>query len=326
MAKRKRHYVEKDNYHNLIFTNCANILRRYTENVDNLKEIIKYLEDFSNIFTNSEFNLISTYNSDYRLERKSGVYQSTKALINDVREYLLFSNTQTNSFFKNTLDLLTSLLKPKGRHIYPKEEYRPLVERAEPSIPYLEGEYRDRGVETNFKNYYRIISAIVEDINNLEGWNRLRDYITSTTDVEELSKSKKTITFLSYAFKDNIYAYFLYELFSNNNGFLYVDSIFGKDYQGKGNEIKAALSPWINKSSQILFLHSIHSDRINKGLSSWCSWELGEAYHNEGNNKKKFYKVVVAGITNKHPIIDDDFLELDRVVDGVIIPKPYKGD
>lgn len=110
--------------------------------------------------------------------------------------------------------------------------------------------------------------------------------------------------------KDNVYALFLYDMIDRNGDFLYVDSLFGTNYKENGKMIKKSLSPWINRLSQLLFLHSIHSDRIKEGLSSWCSWELGQAYKTNG---MKFFKVVVAGIIDKHPIIDSDFRELDYV-------------
>lgn len=316
---RVKHHIEKDNYHESIYYTCANILEGYSNVRGSLTTIIYYLREFANIFARTEYDLVESFNKENSHYRKSGVFDATNRFIEDLKEFFFSSEDfRVIRYFSKTLKSLDKILNPKKREKFVKEKPLPQQVHAEMvPFPQLRRNYKDNGVMGNFKNYYRLVSDIVEDINNLEGWNDLSNYLNSNSDLEALSKDKE-ITFLSYAFKDNIYALFLYDYFRMNNGFLYVDTLFGKDYKGDGAKIKASLSPWINKASQILFLHSIKSDQGAKGLSSWCSWELGEAY---SQRDKKFYKVVVAGIIKNHPIIDDSFLELKEVKDGIIIPK-----
>ena len=323
MAERIKQPIEKYNYHDHIFETCATILKGYQGIREHLDEIIKYLNDFSDIFSHSEHELIEAFNSDYRLHRESGVLKATSKLIEELKMFFFDSNDfRTIRYFDKTYKELDKILNPVERERYrPEREREQIREQILTNIvpyPNLRGQYRDKGVMGNFKTYYRLVSSIVEDINNFDGWEHLSSYLNKTVDAEQLASSKQTVTFLSYAFKDNIYALFLYDYFKKNGGFLYVDTLFGKDYKGDGAKIKASLSPWISRASQILFLHSIKSDQGAKGLSSWCSWELGEAY---SQNNKRFYKVVVAGVLKNHPIVDDTFLELKEVKNGIIIPK-----
>ncbi len=316
--------IDKDNYHDYIFSSCANQLNEYIEKIntkkssDQLHEIIKYLNIFSRFLSKSEHGLIESYNTGYI----NGVLESLGFLIYSIEDFYDIATPKDKLVLKNTKRELNRITgQRRQRYRYKAEMDINAIFREKPKLaPSPFGDI-DKGIDKNLTNYYKLVSAIVEDINNLPGWITLRKYLNKHIPMNiETSDfiDSRPITFLSYAFKDNIYALFLYEYFNRRGGFLYVDSLFGKDYGDDGKKIKASLSPWIDSSSQILFLHSIHSDRVNKGLSSWCSWELGEAY--KGNNKK-FFKVVVAGITNRHSIIDDDFLELKEVRNGIIIPK-----
>ena len=316
-------YIEKDNYQDFIFRRCANLIKEYrtlgNKEIDNLTDILNTTAD---IISHSEYDVIGYANG----HNNEGVYYSLLRLVGELRD--LFFGVTDNYRVTKTLERTYKYITEKERRTryprYDSDRYSHIiVTKGVPRPIALPSSYgfKDEGLNKNFKTYYRIISLIVEDINDMDGWklinNHFRDNILPQLENTYLHYVDD-VTFLSYAFKDNIYALFLYDMFIANDGFLYVDSLFGKDYGDDGKQIKSALSPWIDRATQILFLHSIHSDRTKKGLSSWCSWELGEAYKN-GN--KQFFKVVVAGIKNHHSIIDDDFLELQRVENGKIIPK-----
>lgn len=318
---RKRHFIEKDNYHDYIFSQCAYRLETIEalSDKEDVKEITHALYMCSDIIFKTEHKVIESYNNLLGApanKRGTPVYDALEEFIDDLRR-----NNEINDRrkYKETVKLIRPSRRERRELIIAKQTYP--RERAEYAFPFRS---EDKGLVNSFKMYYRIISALVTDINNMRGWKRINRYFRDRVKPSSIESIQQPLTFLSFAFKDNIYALFLYNYFEEQGGFLYVDSLFGKDYGDDGAAIKGALSPWIDASSQILFLHSINSDKVTKGLSSWCSWELGEAYRsNTSDAPKKFYKVVVAGITDSHAIIDDTFKELDHVTNGIIIPKVY---
>jgi len=255
---------------------------------------------------------------NYNYKNEFGTYMALSRLVDDLINNFYESDSLLSRYLKKTK---TYVLYLRRMGVVRRDDYRNqdnnfafMVEKAP---------IKDRGkiIIKDFHSYYHVISLMVEDINNMRGWNNLNAYFREHIKPAGPEAIKEPITFLSYAFKDNIYALFLYDYFEMNHGFLYVDSLFGEDYKEDGRKIKAALSPWINASSQILFLHSIHSDKGAKGLSSWCSWELGEAYRNN-NHENRFFKVVVAGVNQTHAIIDREFREMDYVdYTGYIVAK-----
>lgn len=316
MQSHAKQRIEKDNFHDSIFNVCIRRIRACKLQSKSVLDIIKTLDFSALLLSRNEYTIIESYNSDDREAINRALSNTISDLLNPgfIYEY-------SDDMGIDTADI----------HRYLKETYKS-VERlvgdnwGRDINGYMIGpRFRNFTVNRAFKIYYQIVSLIVEDINEMSGWREIsasykREYAHIRP---EIIKNTKPLTFLSYAFKDNIYALFLFDMFEQENGFLYVDSLFGTDYGDDGSRIKNALSPWIDNACQILFLHSIHSDKVKKGLSSWCSWELGEAYKSNHVIEKKFYKVVVAGIKeeDKHPIIDDSFLELDHVDNGYIIPK-----
>ena len=316
MKRKNKQYIEKDNYQDYIFSQCAKYIRLY--NLDSNMEanlVCRVLDEVSFLVSKSEYGLIESYNSD----DDEAASEYLDELKDDLRDLFSKAGPIRYRLYLPKTHKYIILLRERGF----RAEYTSAVREEIRPTGFVFPPMREERININkvFKEYYHIISLLVEDINNMDGWNHIRWYFRNKVlSSDSPMGSNIPITFLSYAFKDNIYALFLYELFKMNNGFLYVDSLFGEDFKNDGKKIKAALSPWIDKASQILFLHSIHSDRTNRGLSSWCSWELGEAYK---DRNKKFFKVVVAGIDNSrhHPIVDEDFLELKDVKNGLIIPK-----
>ena len=310
------HIVEKDNYHESIFYKCSNLIRKVDPNNKDINFLCKALEETANTIGRYEYEVISLYNSNSNQGLFFRLNRFVKDLLTERIELSLVFLTSTSKYitdqiFKdNKIDLNIPNFKDRMYHLS-KLNNPPL--------------FIDKGLEENFIRFYEIISYIVEDITNMKGWKKVASYYKTAVLPKKMNEEGEIdvpITFLSYAFKDNIYALFLFDLFDKNGGFLYVDSLFGEDYHGDGVAIKESLSSWIKKSKQILFLHSIHSNRIRNKLSSWCSWELGQAYR---YSSKKFYRVIVAGIdpNRTHPIVLD-FKELKSVKNGIINPKRKK--
>lgn len=316
MAKHSKQRITKDNYHDYIFNVCRRRISMNELDSSDVYDIKEVLDITANIIAREEHAIIESYNFDAKEDINIALYHTI-----DLLSYHLDTSDE---------DILVRFLKKTYKFIEPINKKRQglinnqidddIYSKAQ-RLPYIE-----LTVGKAFLTYYKIVSLIVEDINEMPGWKEISEYYKQKYEINNPVhiRENKPLTFLSYAFKDNIYALFLFDLFENNGGFLYVDSLFGTDFGKDGSKIKNALSPWIDNASQILFLHSIHSDKVRKGLSSWCSWELGEAYKANNNNQQKgFFKVVVAGIRQEdtHPIIDHQFKELDTVVNGIIIPK-----
>lgn len=320
MARFSKQKIKKDNYHDFIFYVCRNRINQTDLATDRINEIKEALQETANIIAREEYNVIEAYNAD----NQEAINTSLNRTVDDLDDFYQSDDGQRfHKSLKKTFKFVQTYKKnySKKQMTLLATQVDNIVSKKKESLPTIE-----LTVQKAFLTYYRIVSLIVEDINNLPGWKEISDFYKRKYH-QSLNPAGisaiKPLTFLSYAFKDNIYALFLFDVFEQNNGFLYVDSLFGTDFGNDGSRIKNALSPWIDHSSQILFLHSIHSDKVKKGLSSWCSWELGEAYKSNNDQPKGFFKVVVAGIRKEdaHPIIDHHFKELDKVVDGIIIPK-----
>ena len=318
MAKHSKQRIEKDNFHSYIFDICRERIFQANRNSPRVLDIEDALDMTSRILSKEEFLIIESYNSD----NKTVINEALNRTIDDLDT---LSETSDSDKITRFLKKTYKFIRTHQRNIYKKQMSikRAIVDNNNSEtnlLPTVE-----LTVQKAFYTYYRIVSLIVEDINAMPGWKDISDYYKTKYEISDpvhTAKGKR-LTFLSYAFKDNIYALFLFDLFEKNGGFLYVDSLFGTDYGNDGSRIKSALSPWIDHACQILFLHSIHSDKVKKGLSSWCSWELGEAYKSSNEEPKGFFKVVVAGIRREdtHPIVDHHFKELDYVRDGIIYQK-----
>lgn len=315
MAKHSKQRIEKDNFHDYIFNVCRRRISMTNLASNDVRDLKEILSITANIIAREEHAIIESYNFDGKEAINIALYNTIDELNN-----LLYASDDhgITSFLKKTYKFIKPIdekLRKLTNNQRDVENYS-LIEKY-PKVQLTVGKA--------FLTYYKIVSLIVEDINEMPGWKEISEYYKQKYEINNPVhiKENKPLTFLSYAFKDNIYALFLFDLFENNGGFLYVDSLFGTDFGKEGSKIKNALSPWIDSASQILFLHSIHSDKVKKGLSSWCSWELGEAYKSNNDKPKGFFKVVVAGIRKEdtHPIIDHQFKELDKVVHGIIIPK-----
>ena len=287
-------------YHDVVLLNTAEYLDR-TPKFRHTR-LTKSLREVALLLRKTEYRIIEGYENNDDVE----VFICLRSLKNSLLEKRYESDNDISVYQRTYRYLRKYTRRYENYRPFPDGTYENMPVRCQMVEPKVEGK------DKSFKEYYKIVTLLMEDINNLKDWDEIHKHYRDTYNPNDYQNRK--MTFLSYAFKDNTYAFYLFHYFLDNGGFLYVDSLLGIDYKGDGKLIKSSLSPWIDNSSQILFLHSVNSDGIIKGLSSWCSWELGEAY--KGN--KDFFKVVVAGIINNHPIIDNDFKELEYVKNGTI--------
>ena len=96
-------------------------------------------------------------------------------------------------------------------------------------------------------------------------------------------------TFLSYAYFDKGVTLGLYIYFWINGGFLYVNWMWSGVNHNSGTT-KGQLDEELQRSHQLLFLRTIHSELRYRGSSQvrqWCSWEIGNFYTK--NKTRKYY-------------------------------------
>ena len=306
-----RKLLVKEYYHSSIIGDCIYELTRFfnMEEKPKVSDLVKVLRACSFIIADSEWQLIWSYNCD-DLEGMSTSLTEMIFRFLDNQNDETFPYIQFSILNKNIKRIIDGAMYKEKNFIVTQENL----------INYFVKYYSKKRL---FTAYYEIISDMIEDANNHPAWDEIRQYYREHRMPKNVKDIKRPITFLSYAFKDNVYAVFLSKLFVNSGGFLYVDSLFGEEHKkgdGKddGDAIKKAIAPWIDRASQILFLHSLHSEGIKRGLSSWCSWELGYAYQSKKN--KKFFRLMVFGIDEElsHPIIDKSFRKFVYIEDGII--------
>lgn len=175
-------------------------------------------------------------------------------------------------------------------------------------------EKRDRKVKSMgaSKYIYNYVTHLVSFINRNEDWEIIKETLKEEINVA-INENKKPLTFLSYAFDDNIFAYFIYHFFKRNGGLIYIDSLMGEEHSN-GKDIKEAIYPWIDKSKQFLFLRSMNSD--SHQIRQWCSWEIGYAYNHV--NKDRFFYVQVGLVTGSKSRLIDDFNKMMGIDKGII--------
>ena len=169
---RKRHFIEKDNYHDYIFSQCAYILNSIEtlSNKGDIREIIDALNICSGIIFKTEHKVITAYNEllDAPASRRgTPVYDALKDFIDALRE-----NDEIDRWrFKETVKLIRpSKRERRAWMISGTAHHR---EYAEYTMPFKS---EDKGLVNSFKRYYQIISALVTDINNMEGWKTINRY------------------------------------------------------------------------------------------------------------------------------------------------------
>lgn len=170
-----------------------------------------------------------------------------------------------------------------------------------------------------FKEYFNgYLKFIIKYINKLQEWiivsNGIRLHYLNDIQPNKDNSNRQNITFLSYAFDDNIFAYYLYMLFKRNNGFLYVDSFMNVPHK-YGKDIKKTIYPWIIDADQFLFLKSSVSD--SSQIRQWCAWEIGVAYSNNKLKGNCYYVSIEHKNKGKSSLLDD-FKPMIGVSNGII--------
>lgn len=309
-------YFEKKIYHDEVFLVCHDKLDQL--NIDNLSNLKYMLKQSAKLVEGVEREFLVALNNDKKDQIINCLVKLIKRLINYFHTLL----EPHSSRFVETFDYLYKILD-----LYDFEEYiwtetyvnfvQKIYPLAAPAVPRIR-----RLTPTNcFRIFYKIISCLVQDINNQEyEWRIIGDYYLEEY-VVEIDKNNYSlssrlaqstpITFLSYAFVDNAYSYYLFTLFLENGGFLYVDGILGHPLK-TGEEIKNHLNAWIKISTQFLFLRSVSSDK--SGIKQWCSWEIGCSY----NHCNSFYQIDIIQLKKSNNVILDDFKQFNNVCDGII--------
>ena len=162
----------------------------------------------------------------------------------------------------------------------------------------------------------RLIPAYIQDVTSFvcknSDWEIVAQRIKEQYPLP-LGDKDRPLTFLCYAFADNIFALYLFDYFWANGGYLYVDSLMGEPLT-IGKDIKESLSPIIDKSEQFLFLKTVNS--YNKQIRQWCAWEIGYSYDKIGSNNS--YYISSDLVMTKLPILIDDFKTMHGVDLGMI--------
>ena len=277
----------------------------YHKNPDLIDLSIDFLEHVSSFFIKDNELDISFYVDDfYREGKSSSIFKNTYSYL--IKKISLYEDTFNRLNYSNCMYLINRD-KPNRKN---KKKHSHKIN------------------PTNaFTIINGVIQNIVKDVNDDEGWKRLNEeYRRRYAREIELIKDDNgpridsiqgmPIAFLSYAFDDVSYTYFLFKYFSdadiNHHIFLYVDQLFNESHN-TAYDIKKSLCPWIKVSKYFIFLRSINSD--NNSLRPWCSWEIGNSFETSG---KEYYKLEVIGSTpNISKIIEDFKIFKDVVGDRI---------
>ena len=125
-------------------------------------------------------------------------------------------------------------------------------------------------------------------------------------------------TFLSYAYYDKGLTQALFYYFWIRSGLLYVNWM----WEGKNNPsavIKKKLEDALKDSDQFLFLRTTNSElrvRGNNSIRQWCSWEIGNFYTK--NSEEKYYTSFYDKAEPCNDILDT-FKPMKEVIAGRMI-------
>lgn len=138
----------------------------------------------------------------------------------------------------------------------------------------------------------------------------------SKTDQEYLL-TKRPSTFLSYAYYDKGITLGLYIYLQIHGGFLYVNWMWS-GVNSSSEITKRQLDDVLKQSDQFLFLRTLNSDFDYYGgtqIRQWCSWEIGNFYTKNWNQK---YYINFYGKTPNENEFLSTLKELKYVVEGKI--------
>lgn len=276
------------------------------------------------------------------------LYTYVRGLIdNNRQEEILISNFLGGLVgdFKMVLDVNIRILKNIENYFLYESQPNDLVDK-DLIINNFRENYRDLNNNSLISetDYIEILGSLAEASDGYYAFNKLINFLIEITDrfleksgfyeifPYDLERDEYNIlngrvakhrVFLSYAFKDRLYAFCLFIYMYFKGIFLYVDFLFcGK--LNSGVDIKKNLHNQLSLSNQLLFLRSINSElsiRGNANIRGWCSWELGTFYTNKSMNKDaKFYINLYSKkgkkINNKQL---DGIRPLTNIVGGVLV-------
>ena len=127
-------------------------------------------------------------------------------------------------------------------------------------------------------------------------------------------------TFLSYAYYDKGLSLGLFLYFQRMGGFLYVNWMWNGT-NDDSSITKIELDKELYKSSQFLLLRTLNSEfdyYAKKQIRQWCSWEIGNYYNK--NPDEKYYVSFYDGDSASNDLLMT-FKVFGRVYNGTIIEK-----
>ena len=206
-------------------------------------------------------------------------------ILKDIETYFLYDSQLTNSLSKeNIIDIFG-------------ENYRNLNTNSlinEDDYTNALGDFAKANDEYYiFNKLINFLNKITDRFIKQVGFYKIFPYDLEEDKYKILNnKVAEHRVFLSYAFKDHLYAFCLFIYMYFNGIFLYVDFLFCGELND-GVDIKNNLYNQLSLSSQLLFLRSVNSElniRGSANIRGWCSWELGTFYTYKSTNKdSKFY-------------------------------------
>lgn len=163
------------------------------------------------------------------------------------------------------------------------------------------------------------VSFLISSIAKYQNLVLKQNYKNNSREMREtIDYRQMPKTFLSYAFDDKGLSFALYLYFLNHGGFLFVDWM----WNGKITDsylLKQIISNEIKTSNQFLFVRTTASELRVKGnytIKQWCSWEIGNFY--DVNKDNKFMIAFYDSNTNNQ--ILETFKIMKDVEEGAIIP------
>ena len=328
--------IEKMVYHNEVFSFVANNLKE--DNIET-EYLMRILRGASDAIGNYERDAIFAF---YNNPNNQTLIDLSKGIVHDVTNFVLNEDRHYYQMFtfKNTVSTITSTLKKYNRDFINDNDidnmYYRFLEMSGQNMDFFDEEDDDIDApvrttrarpltpRVSFMIINNVIHSLVKDINNIDiEWEkvnrhyrnkyRLQIDIMETGNIPIDSIEGRPIIFLSYAFLDRAYTYYLFKHFYHNGAFLYVNDLFNTDHGGDAYAIKESLHPWIKNSNQFLFLRSVNSQRGQ--VRPWCSWEIGNFF---SQPNKEAFKIEIFGAPSKIDNIIGDFKDFSYVTGGVI--------
>lgn len=170
--------------------------------------------------------------------------------------------------------------------------------------------------DNSFNGWLSFLISSIAKYQNTVLEKNYKEHLQETIETTDYKKMPKT--FLSYAFDDKGLSFALYLYFLNHGGFLFVDWMWNGRITNS-HLLKETISNEIKTSNQFLFVRTTASELKVKGnytIRQWCSWEIGNFY--DVNKDNKFMIAFYDPNTNNQ--ILETFKIMKDVEKGNIIP------